>query len=95
MTTTTARLIIAVAGILGVAAVVTKLIDVVASENRRLLSAAVAQSPKDYGVLAAQQDTHEAAPAPVERVVREAMRDIDEHIAGLTGDDTPNLPYGL
>lgn len=95
------RALVALAGVFCVAGIVAKLIGVLEAENRRLLSAQVARTPKDFGVLTAQQDGAEHTPDAIERIVKDALPDLDYHLAAMRGDDIdgnepePTLPHGL
>lgn len=94
-----ARAIVALAAMLCGTAVVLKLVDALTSENRRLLSAQVAATPKDYGVLAGQQDVAERNADGFDGIVAK-LPDLDYHLAGLRGEipadePLPSQPHGL
>lgn len=89
---------LALAGILVGGWLVGKLVDTVASENRRLLAAQIAVSPRDFGVLNQQQDLHEQATAPIKEFAEALLDDgeLARQLDGLQGKgDTPIRPHGL
>lgn len=97
--TSAARVIVAIAAMLCGTAIAVKLVDALTAENRRLLSAQVAATPRDFGVLAGQQDVAERSADTFEQIV-DKLPDLDYHLAGLRGEipadePVPNQPHGL
>lgn len=90
MSPATRAIVAAIAMFCGTA-VVLKLVDALTSENRRLLSAQVAATPKDYGVLAGQQDSAERNADGFDQIVAK-LPDLDYHLAGLRGEVPPDEP---
>jgi hypothetical protein len=86
---------VAIVGLLCGAWLVGKLVDTLAGENRRLVAAHVAVTPRDFGVLEQQHDTHTRGLDPVAQAADIIGSELERHQAGLRGEDIPTHPHGL